>query len=111
MVDLCCLSGSSQHPKKRPGVSQVSESVVVFVGVGLRVVDVVLVDSQPPPNQPDLHVVTAVVDAGIDDDDVDVVVGASVVVVTLNDVLSTHPNQPGVRHDDVRYVVVTTGTV
>ena len=40
-VCLCFLSESSQHPKKRPGVSHVSESEVVLVGVLWAVVIVV----------------------------------------------------------------------
>ena len=49
----------------------------------------------------------AVVDAGTDD----VVVGSSVVVVTVRFADSLQPNQPGVRHVVVVYVVVATGCV
>lgn len=61
----------------------------------------------PPPNQPGLHVedAEAVVDAGRDD----VLVGGSVVVVTVRLADSLHPNQPGVKQVVVVYVVVTTG--
>lgn len=102
----CFRSGSSQHPKKIPGVSQVSESEVVLVGVLWTVVV-----SHPPPSQPDLHDVEteAVVEAGTDD--VLEAVGASVVVVTVRFADSLHPNQPGVRQVVVVYVVVATGCV
>lgn len=103
---LCFRSGSSQQPKKRPGVSQVSESEVVLVGVLWAVVV-----SHPPPNQPGLHVVEAeaVVEAGTDDvlDEV----GASVVVVSVRFADSLQPNQPGVTQVVVVYVVVATGWV
>lgn len=111
-AEVVCLcrrfsSGGSQQPKKRPGVSQVSESDVVWVAVDVLGVDVVVVLSQPPPNQPGLHVVEveAVVDAETDD----VLVGGSVVVVTVRFADSLHPNQPGVKQVVVVYVVVATG--
>lgn len=67
-----------------------------------------MVESQPPPNQPGLQVVEAdgVADA---DTEADVLVGGSVVVVTVIFARSLHPNQPGVRQVVVVYVVVTTG--
>lgn len=98
-VCSCFLSGSSQQPKNKPGVSQTSESVVVLVEVGafevLRLGGVVVVWSQPPPNQPGLHDLEAVVVAGVDGD-ADIV-GRSVVVVTVTLASSLQPNQPGVR--------------
>lgn len=108
VVRLCFLSGSSQQPKKRPGVSQVSESDVVLVGVVW--VEILVVVSHPPPNQPGLQVVEAevVVDAGTDVDVLDVV-GTSVVVVTVRFADTWQPNQPGVKQVVVVYVVVATG--
>ena len=106
---LCFCSGSSQQPKKRPGVSQVSESDVVLVLVGVLWAVLAVELSQPPPNQPCLHVdvveTEAVMDAGTDN----VLVGGSVVVVTVRFADSLHANQPGVKQVVVVYVVVTTG--
>lgn len=113
VIELCTfvrlgwavVGSGSQQPKKKPGVSHVSLSFAVLVGVLL--VDVVVVEVQPPPNQPGLHVVDldAVIDAGTDSD---VRVGGSVVVVTVMFARSLQPNQPGLTQVVVVYVVVTT---
>jgi len=106
---LCFRSGSSQHPKKKPGVSHISESDVVLVGVLWSEVLVEVLVSHPPPNQPGLQVevveAEAVMEAGVDG----ALVGGSVVVVMVRFADSLHPNQPGVKQVVVVYVVVTTG--
>ena len=100
---LCFLSGSSQQPKKKPGVSQTSEGVGAVEGLWWPVVVV----SQLPRNQPGLQVVEAGTELVLEVE----VLGGSVVVVTVTFASSLQPNQPGVTQDVVVYVVVMTGWV
>ena len=103
-----CLS---LQPKNRPGVSQV-EGAAVLLALLWEVVDEGAGSLQP--NQPS---VSHVVD-GDDERDLSsevvvtaLVVGGTVVVVTVIFFDSLQPNQPGVKHVVVVYVVVTTGVV